>query len=130
MLLDLLGDDQYFLYVYGWSHTVLTGITYLLLCSGTTIVTTVFFWIAASGYMFVDLTGRPAFIFKWVTMPLATVSRWSSFTTMCMQIQDSAGEKCPPGDEEADESRQTCAGQPGTATYILELKMKVREVPK
>ena len=69
MLLDLLGDDQYFLYVYGWSHIVLTGIKCLLLCSGTTIVTTVFFWIAASGYMFVDLTGRPAFIFKWVTMP-------------------------------------------------------------
>ena len=43
-------------------------------------------------------------------------SRWSSFTTMFMQIQDSAGEKCPPGDEETDESRQTCIGQPGKAT--------------
>merc|ERR1711884_818818 len=52
MLLDLLGVDQYFLYVYG-----------------TTIVTTVFFWIAASGYMFVDLTGRPAFIFKYKIQP-------------------------------------------------------------
>ena len=118
MLLDLLGDDQYFLYVYGWSQIVLTETKYLLLCSGTTIVTTVFFWIAASGYMFVDLTGRPAFIFKWVTTDYAIChSRWSSFTTMFMQIQDSAGEECPTRDEEADESRQTCIGQPGKATY-------------
>ena len=91
MLLDLLGDDQYFLYVYGRSHVVLTETKCLLLCSGTTIVTTVFFWVAASGYMFVDLTGRPAFIFKWVTIDYATVSAWSSVTTICMQIQNSAG---------------------------------------
>ena len=83
MLLDILGDDQYFLYVYGWSQTVLTETKYLLLCSGTTIVTTVFFWIAASGYMFVDLTGRPAFIFKWVTIDYATVGGAVSLQCSC-----------------------------------------------
>ena len=49
---------------------------------------------------------------------------------MCMQIQDSAGEKCPPGDEETDESRQTCIGQPGTAILYIGAEIKVSEDSK
>jgi len=46
--LSLVGEDEYLLYVYG-----------------TVIVTTVHYWFTAATYMFMDLTGKPAFITKY-----------------------------------------------------------------
>ena len=37
--------------------------------SGTTILTTIFYWIAASGYLFIDLTGYPKFLAKYKIQP-------------------------------------------------------------
>jgi len=50
--LDLVGEDKYFLYVYG-----------------TVAVTTIFYWVAAAGYIFIDLTGKPAFLAKYKIQP-------------------------------------------------------------
>lgn len=52
MFLDIFGDDKYSLYVFG-----------------TTIFTTIFYWIAASGYLFIDLTGYPKFLAKYKIQP-------------------------------------------------------------
>jgi len=46
--ISMVGDDQYYLYVYG-----------------TVIVTTIYFWICAAIYTFMDVTGKPAFLTKY-----------------------------------------------------------------
>jgi len=51
-VLDTVGEDKRFLYIYG-----------------TVAVTTVFFWIVVSGYLFIDLTGRPKFLAKFKIQP-------------------------------------------------------------
>lgn len=48
MFLDVVGDDRYNLWVYG-----------------TTIQIIVSYWIFAAGYMFLDITGQPAFLMKY-----------------------------------------------------------------
>merc|ERR1712198_262847 len=52
MFLSTFGDDKYLLYVYG-----------------STFVTTIVFWIAASGYLFIDITGYPKFLAKYKIQP-------------------------------------------------------------
>ena len=47
LFLDTFGENSYNLYVYG-----------------TTFVTTVFFWLSAAGYLFIDITGYPKFLAK------------------------------------------------------------------
>merc|ERR1711970_915649 len=50
--LDVFGDDRYNLWVYG-----------------TVIVTTIHYWLSAAGYVFMDLTGKPAFLTKYKIQP-------------------------------------------------------------
>jgi len=50
--LNIFGDDKYFLYVYG-----------------TTALTMLVFWTAASGYLFIDITGYPKSLAKYKMQP-------------------------------------------------------------
>eukprot|EP00092_Neocalanus_flemingeri_P017284 GFUD01018692.1.p1 GENE.GFUD01018692.1~~GFUD01018692.1.p1 ORF type:complete len:361 (+),score=65.23 GFUD01018692.1:101-1084(+) len=52
VFLDFVGEDKYYLWVYG-----------------TVGVTTLHYWISAAGYMFIDLTGKPAFLAKYKIQP-------------------------------------------------------------
>jgi len=52
VFLDYVGEDKYYLWVYG-----------------TVAVTTIHYWMSAAVYMFIDLTGKPAFLAKYKIQP-------------------------------------------------------------